>query len=198
MIILKSLDDPLLADLFKSGRVGIMPTDTIYGLAAAAGNPEAVRQITNLKQGGGQYSPGTVVAANVGQLISLGVDETTVRQVQHLWPNPLSIELPIGEGLRHLYQDGAHRAFRVVANDQLRALLEKTGPLLTSSVNLHGQPAANNLEEALEYFSDKVDFCVDGGDLSGHPPSTVARFRDGRLEVLRQGAVKIDDSGQIV
>lgn len=197
MVILKSLDDPLLADLFNSGQVGIIPTDTIYGLAAAADNPEAVKRITDIKQGEGQYSPGTVVAANVEQLIGLGVDETTVRQVQHLWPNPLSIELPIGEELRHLYQDGAHRAFRVVANDRLRALLEKTGPLLTSSVNLHGQPAANNLDEALKYFADKVDFCVEGGDLSGHPPSTVARFRDGRLEVLRQGAVTIDDSGHI-
>lgn len=197
MKILQSLDDPVLADLFNSGQVGIIPTDTIYGLAVAAGNPEAVKKISSLKRGEESYSPGTVVAASAKQLIDLGIDESTVRQVEHLWPNPLSIELPIGEALHYLYQDGAHRAFRVVANKQLAALLEKTGPLLTTSANLHGKPPANNLEEAIGYFKGQVDFCVDGGDLPGRPPSTVARFKNGRLEVLRPGAVKIND-GRIV
>lgn len=197
MKILQSLNDPLLADLLISGHVGVMPTDTIYGLAASASSPDAVRRLTELKGGAANYSPGTVVAASVQQLIDLGVDESTVKQVEHLWPNPLSIELPINESLTHLYQDGPHRAFRVVANPELAALLEKTGPLLTTSANLHGEPPANNPEEAMKYFEGRVDFCVEGGDLSGRPPSTVARFKDGRLEVLRQGAVKINEDGRV-
>ena len=197
MKVLQSLNDPLLADLLADGQVGVIPTDTIYGLAVSAKNPEAIKKLSELKGGDANYSPGTVVAASTQQLIDLGVDESTVRQVEHLWPNPLSIELPIGEGLGHLYQDGPHRAFRVVANEELAALLQKTGPLLTTSANPHGEPPANNLDEAVKYFEGRVDFCVQGGDLSGRPPSTVAGFKNGRLEVFRQGAVKISEDGRI-
>lgn len=89
-------------------------------------------------------------------------------------------------------------AVRIPADESLCSLLEVTGPLLTSSANHPSQPPANNLEEANNYFRDKVDFYVDGGDLSGRPASTVARFKDGQLEILRQGAVTIDEKGRIV
>lgn len=175
-----------------------MPTDTIYGLAALAKNPEATAKLSRLKQGQIEYRPGTVIAASAEQLIALGVDEQAVRRVQHLWPNPLSIELPIGARLMHLYQDGPHRAFRVVGDGPLKAVLEKTGPLLTTSANLRARPPANTAQEAQHYFGDEVDFYLDGGNLSGHPPSTIVRFVDGQLVVVRQGAVKIDDQGNVV
>lgn len=198
MIVLHSISDPLLTDLFGSGKVGVIPTDTIYGLAVAANNARAVAKLGRLKQGETKYRPGTVIAASADQLVEFGVDEEAVRRVQHLWPNPLSIELPISGGLAHLHQEGPHRAFRVVADGPLRDLLERVGPLLTTSANLHGHPPANNIREAQRYFGGEVDFYLDGGDLSGHPPSTVARFIDGHLVVLRQGAVTIDDNGNVV
>ncbi len=198
MIVLHSLTDPLLIELLASGKVGVMPTDTIYGLAAAAKDPRAVEKLSQLKRSQDGYRPGTVIAASADQLVAFGVEEHAVRRVQHLWPNPLSIELPIGEQLAHIYQDGPHRAFRVVGEGRLKDLLEQTGPLLTTSANLHGEPPANTIEEAKRYFGDQADFYVDGGDLSGHPPSTVARFADGHLTVLRQGAVTIDENGDIV
>ena len=198
MIVLSSLSDSRLADMLNQGRVGLIPTDTIYGLAARADNPAAVDKMSRLKQGDARYKPGTVIAAKVAQLIGLGVDAATVRRVAHLWPNPISIELPLGKNLEHLYQEGPHRAFRVVADAKLSALLEATGPLITTSANIHGKPPANSLAEAEAYFGDKLDFYVDGGDLSGHLPSTLAIFRDGQLKVLREGAVKIDEQGRIL
>ncbi len=196
--VLHSIADPRLAVLLMGGQVGVIPTDTIYGLALRASDPEAVARLARLKEGGEHYKPGTIIAASARQLIDLGVDEAIIRSVEHLWPNPLSLELPIGKKLAYLYQDGPHRAFRVVADPVLQLLLEKTGPLLTSSVNPHGQPQANTIDEARHYFGDRVDFYVDGGDLSDRPPSTVARVRDGRIEVLRQGAVTIDKKGNIL
>lgn len=193
---LTAIDDSALPALLAEGKVGVMPTDTIYGLAADAHNPQAVQKIGMLK-GHGQM-PGTVIAASPAQLIELGIEPAVVKKVAHLWPNSLSIELPLGPQLSHLFQQGPHRAFRVVADARLRALLEKTGPLLTSSANLHGEPAANTIGEAEAYFGDQADFYVEGGDLSGNLPSTIAGLRpDGTFEIFREGAVPLHPDGTI-
>ncbi|HEV7455018.1 MAG TPA: L-threonylcarbamoyladenylate synthase [Candidatus Saccharimonadales bacterium] len=190
MLILSSLNDSRLPELLKNGAVGIVPTDTIYGIVADASNPQAAARLYSLKHR--EHKPGTVIAATADQLITLGVAEDLIRSVMHLWPNPLSVELPIGDNLAHLHQDTGHGAFRVVADDTVRALLENTGPLLTSSANHPGMTPAMNIATARAYFGGGVDFYVDGGELGNRPPSTVVRLKDGRLVVVRQGAVTID------
>jgi L-threonylcarbamoyladenylate synthase len=86
---------------------------------------------------------------------------------------------------------------RVVAWPPLKSLLEKTGPLLTTSANQPGKPPATTIQEAEAYFGGSVDFYVDGGDLSGRPPSTIIRVVDDEVEVIRQGAVKLNELGEI-
>jgi tRNA threonylcarbamoyl adenosine modification protein (Sua5/YciO/YrdC/YwlC family) len=199
MVILKSLHDPQLAPLYVTGAVGVIPTDTIYGLSASAHSPEAVDKLYKLKQR--EQKPGTVIAASVQQLRELGVAREYLDATAHLWPNPLSIELPVGVSLDYLGQGTGHCAFRVVADEEVRALLEQTGPLLTSSANHPGKSGANNIAEALAYFSDQVDFYVDGGERTGRPPSTVVRLRlpvDGTLDIIRVGAVTVTEKGEIV
>jgi L-threonylcarbamoyladenylate synthase len=190
MVILDSISDPRLPALLLAGKVGVIPTDTVYGLVAAAANPDAAERLYQLKQR--QAKPGTVIAASVEQLISLGVPKHSLDMVAHLWPNPLSIELDIGPELAQLHQGTGHCSFRVVAAPELSQLLVQTGPLLTSSANRPADPPAVNISQAQACFKDAVDFYVDGGDLSGRQPSTVARFADGRLVVVRQGSVVID------
>jgi L-threonylcarbamoyladenylate synthase len=190
MHLFVSLNDPRLPALLKQGAVGVAPTDTIYGLVAAARNPEATARLYRLKHREG--NPGTVIAASAQQLIDLGVEAELINSVAHMWPNPLSVELLVGSHLAHISQDTGHGAFRVVANDAVRELLEQTGPLLTSSANYPSMPAAMSIPAAQDYFGDTVDFYVDAGDLGERPPSTVVRLENGRLVVLRQGAVKID------
>lgn len=192
-----SLNDPHIVALLARGAVGIMPTDTIYGIVADAANVRAVERLYRLKQRRDDARSGTVIAANVEQLKAFGIDKALIQRVAHLWPNPLSIEMPLGPHFAYLYQTGPHRAFRVAANTEVRALVEKTGPLLTSSVNISGAPSATNLAQAYEYFGNQVDFYVEGGDLGSRPPSTVAVIQEGKLKVVRQGAVTIDETGSI-
>jgi L-threonylcarbamoyladenylate synthase len=198
MVIITSLHDPKLAQLYASGGVGVLPTDTIYGLTASAHDERAVGRLYRLKSR--EQKPGTVIAANVEQLHKLGVAKEYLDQIAHLWPNPLSIELPIGDELGYLSQHTGHGAFRVVNDPEIRALLEVTGPLLTTSANHPGKPAANNIAEALTYFSDEVDFYVDGGERADRPPSTVARLvpATGTLEIIRMGAVNVTENGEIL
>jgi tRNA A37 threonylcarbamoyladenosine synthetase subunit TsaC/SUA5/YrdC len=88
-------------------------------------------------------------------------------------------------------------AVRIPKSPALRYFLEQTGALMTTSANQPGEPVAETLVEAQAYFGDNVDFYVDGGPLRGRPPSTIVRVVDDAIEIIRQGAVKINENGAV-
>lgn len=186
----KSFNDPELVKTIQAGKIGTLPTDTVYGLVAQAGNREAVSRLYAIKYR--QKKPGTIIAANVTQLVELGIPRRYLTAVEQFWPGPISIIVPVERGLEYLHLGKLSLACRLPNNVLLTRLIEKTGPLLTTSANHPGEITARTAQEAKSYFADKVDFCVDGGDLSGRQPSTVIRIIDDEIEVLREGAVKID------
>lgn len=179
----------------KPGDVAIIPTDTVYGLVCKAADQPAVEKLYNLKSRG--KKPGTIIAANIVQLVSLGLKKRYIKPIEHLWPNPISVILPSEPSLSYLDQGQGTLAVRVVADKKLAKLLAKTGPLLTSSANLPGQSPASNTEEAKKYFGDDVDTYIDGGNLSGRTPSTIIRVIDDAIEILREGSVKLNEKGEI-
>ena len=180
--------------LLESGAVGVLPTDTVYGLVCRAADESAVKRLYALKSR--DQKPGTVIAASIDQLIELGFKSRYVNAYKDFWPNPLSIVVPTPGS--YLSQGLGSMALRVIKGpESLLALLNEIGPLLTSSANMPGQPPANNIEEARQYFGDAVDFYVDGGDFSDREPSTVIRVIDDAIEVLRPGAITISESGRI-
>lgn len=179
--------------LLLNGAVGVLPTDTLYGLVACASNESAVNRLYKIKNR--EKKPGTVIAADVTQLIALGVPARYIRAVEHLWPNPLSIE--INHPLNYLHQGTGRQAFRVPDDPFIRTVLEKTGPLQTTSANAPSEPSAVTVSDAVRYFGDTVDFYVDGGDMSGRKPSTIIRIIDDSIEVIRPGTVIINEYGEI-
>jgi tRNA threonylcarbamoyl adenosine modification protein (Sua5/YciO/YrdC/YwlC family) len=188
MQVLNSLQDEAVIIALKNGGVGVVPTDTVYGLVCRAADPAAVRRLYALKHR--DHKPGTVVAANIDQLVGLGIKRRYLKAVEQFWPGAVSVETP--HQLAYLHQSTGRQAFRIPAYDDLHRLLETTGPLLTTSANLPGKPTADTIAEAQKYFGEKVDFYVDGGDLSGRPPSTIIRVIDDAIDVIRQGAVKVN------
>lgn len=189
----KTLQDLLIdastaAQHLLAGEVGIIPTDTVYGLVARASNKQAVARLYALKHR--EHKPGTIIAASVQQLRDLGVPN--LDQTENLWPNPLSIILPVSDEFSYLHQEVGDIAMRVTDDASMKSLLEKTGPLLTSSANQPGEPGSINIQQAWNYFGDSMDFYVDGGDRSGRTPSTIIRLLDdGEIEVIREGAIKL-------
>ena len=191
MRIYHSLHDPELVNSLMRGEVGVLPTDTLYGLVARIANPDAVERLYALKHR--EKKPGTTIAASVDQLQELGIDAALLDKLRPYWPAPLSIVLPLGPELQHLHQGVGESPFRVVADEALSMLPEQTGPLVTSSANQPGEPPAQTLHEAQAYFGDHIDFYVDGGNIGDRPPSTIARMGDNGLEILRQGAAIITE-----
>ncbi len=192
---ISTITDHKLPKLLSQGKVGVIPSDTIYGVVACAADGAAVKRLYELKKR--EQKPGTIIAASVAQLEELGIKHRYLKAVEQYWPNPLSIIIPTGPELAYLHQGKMTLAIRIPKDEKLQSLLQKTGPLVTTSANTPGDPPANSIASAKKYFKDKVDFYVDGGDLSDRPPSTIIRIIDDAIEVLREGAVKIDENGRI-
>jgi tRNA threonylcarbamoyl adenosine modification protein (Sua5/YciO/YrdC/YwlC family) len=176
--------------LLNPGSVGVIATDTVYGLVARASDVSAVARLYKLKSR--ENKPGTVIAASALQLEDLGIKHKYLKAVEQYWPGAVSVILPLSDlNLNYLSQDQMTLAVRIPDKKELVDLLEITGPLLTSSANMPGKPPANNIKEAKAYFEDEVDFYEDGGDLSDHQPSTIIRIIDDAVEVVRQGSASI-------
>lgn len=176
--------------LNKDRAVGVIPTDTVYGVAARAQDPAAVERLYQLKKR--EKKPGTLIAANIEQLEELGLKKRYLKAVEQYWPGAVSVVIPCTDpSLAYLHQGKMSLAVRIPANSDLQTALRETGPLLTSSANHPGEQPASTIKEAKQYFGDGVDFYIDGGNLSSSQASTIIRVVDDEIEVLRQGAVKI-------
>lgn len=175
-----------VVDLLLKGEIGVMPTDTVYGLVAQATNESAVTRMYKLKNR--EHKPGTLIASTTNQLIALGVSSIEIERVTKYWPNPLSAVLSVN-GSDYLHQSVGTLAMRVVADSKIGELLERTGPLITSSANQPGEPPAITIKEAFAYFGDSVDFYVDGGKITDTLPSTIIRTTPSGIEILRQGSI---------
>jgi L-threonylcarbamoyladenylate synthase len=191
MLVLNSLNDEKVAKSLVNGAVVVMPTDTVYDLVCSAKSTNAVERLYQTKHR--EHKPGTVIAANIDQLVDLGVKRRYVKAVEEYWPNPLSVVIPVGPELDYVTQGVVGLAVCIPKDPAIRDLLLKTGPLLTTSANMPGEPVSGTIDNAIAYFGDAVDLYVDGGDLSGNLPSTLIRIVDDAVEVLRQGAVKINE-----
>lgn len=183
-------------ELIGGGSVGVLATDTVYGVVAGAGNQAAVERLYALKDRHGK--PGTLIAANTQQLVDLGIPARYVRPVEQYWPNPISVVVPAPPELNYLHQAKGSIAVRIPADNAVHQLLLQTGPLLTSSANQPGEPTAITIQAAQAYFGDEVDYYADNGDLSDRQASTIIRVVDDAVEVLREGSIKINEAGEIV
>ena len=179
--------------LMSPGAVGVIPTDTVYGVVARASDIQAVERLYALKKR--EDKPGTLIAANIDQLEGLGLKRRYMKAVEEYWPGAVSVVIPCADpNLKYLHRGKMSLAVRIPDHAELRAVLKITGPLLTSSANHPGEPTAVTVEQAQKYFGNEIDFYADGGDLTDHKPSTVIRIVDDAIEILRQGAVTVKEN----
>ena len=104
--------------------------------------------------------------------------------------NPLSVLDCSQKKFSYLHRGTKTLAFRLPKKENLRKLIQKTGPLLAPSANPEGLTPALTIAEAKKYFGNEVDFYVNVGKLN-KKPSTLVRIKNGEVEILRQGSVRI-------
>ncbi|MFL0565810.1 L-threonylcarbamoyladenylate synthase [Microbacterium sp. 179-I 1D1 NHS] len=179
------------------GELIVMPTDTVYGVAADAFNASAVARLLAAK-GRGRQSPPPVLVSGPDTMRALvaEVPEAVERLVERFWPGGLTIVLPAQPSLRwDLGETRGTVAVRMPDDRFALELLEETGPLAVSSANLTGKPAAIEIEGAISMLRDSVSVYLDGGLVPTGVASTIIDAtglvgRDQRpVAVLREGAV---------
>lgn len=183
--------DPKNIEILKNGGVGVIPTDTIYGIACSVFSKDALDRIFEIK-GRDENKPPVVIISDIKELDIFGIKLTNKAEefINKYWPGKVSIIFNVSTEYSYL-DKGRGLAIRLVNDQKIKEFLEKTGPLATSSANTQGLPPSKNIEEAKKYFMDEIDFYYDIGELFSEP-STLVKIDGDKIEVLRQGAVKID------
>lgn len=180
-----------IIEAIKNGQVGVIPTDTIYGLIGSALLPRAVEKIYQLRQREAT-KPFIILISSTADLkdFNIRVDSEDQKLLQKIWPNPISVVLPCADKkFAYLHRGKESLAFRIPAQAKLRQLIAKTGPIVAPSANLAGQTPAETITQAKGYFGDHLAFYCSGGTISA-PPSTLVSFKNSHLTVLREGAIK--------
>lgn len=181
-----------IVSILKSGGVGVMATDTIYGLVGSALNPKTVERIYRLRQRD-KNKPFIILIGSPKDLLPFGINPNFYQKgiLKKLWPGKVSVVFPCAkEKFRYLHRGGKTLSFRLPANKGLRDLLTVVGPLVAPSANPQGLKPASDIKEAKMYFGTKIDFYNDNGRLLGQP-STLIQIKNNKVFVLRLGAVKI-------
>ncbi len=191
MNVFSDSTDPRVASLLRQGAVGVIPTDTLYGIVAVADSPQSVERVYDLRERNQKKACIVLVGQQQDITDRAAWTDLDRSMVERYWPGRVSIILPAVASPAHVHR-GLHAiAYRLPDDPGLQQLLEQTGPLVAPSANIEGQPPATTIDEARAYFADRVDFYVDGGKLSGIS-STLIKAIEGNIIVLRQGAVTIE------
>ncbi len=187
--------------------LAVIPTDTVYGLAANAFAPEAVQKLLNAK-GRDRQSPPPVLVANLNMARALVevLPDAAVKLAETFWPGALTLILRSQPSLDwDLGETKQTVALRVPDHKIALALIEETGPLAVSSANLTGKPAATTAKQAFDYLGESVEVYLDGGPSPKGEASTILDLTAlidshddngglttaGKIKVIRQGALSV-------
>ncbi len=186
----------------------VLPTDTVYGIAADAFSAPAVANLLAAK-GRDRQSPPPVLISKAATMAALAESVPAVanKLAQAFWPGALTMILRAQASLHwDLGETKGTVALRVPDHKIAIALLEETGPLAVSSANLTGQPAATNCQAAADYLGKSVEVYLDAGDSPKGESSTILDLTGiqesldtdgnpvvtGKIRLVRLGALSLE------
>ena len=184
----------------QRGQVIVIPTDTVYGVAADAFDADAVASLLAVK-GRGREMPPPVLVSTATTLDALAVDVPDYARalIKEFWPGPLTVVCKQQASLRWDLGDSRGTvAVRMPDHEIALELLERTGPLAVSSANKTGLVPATDADVAEEMLGEYVALVVDGGPTPGSEASTIVDVTTTPGRVLRRGALSLDELNAVL
>jgi L-threonylcarbamoyladenylate synthase len=182
------------------GELVLMPTDTVYGVAADAFTPPAVAALLAAKNRG-RTMPVPVLIGEASTLVGLVtvVPPLATKLAEAFWPGGLTLVLEHAPSLAWDLGDAEGTvAVRLPDDEVARDLLRRTGPLAVSSANRSGRPAATTADEAVAQLGPHAAVVLDGGPRAGSAASTIVDCTVPAPRVLRVGAIPVDRLREVV
>jgi tRNA threonylcarbamoyl adenosine modification protein (Sua5/YciO/YrdC/YwlC family) len=177
--------DLVVAELAR-GQLVVIPTETVYGLAADPRALGAVEKIYSAKERPGA-KPVAFLAADLEQVLARGavIEAPALRLIRRFWPGPMTLALKTPAGFV---------GFRVPDYPVALSLLWKAGSALAvTSANRSGHKPALTAAEAVAALSRWVSLVLDAGTSPGGVPSTVVKVDGENVDILREGAIRRDE-----
>lgn len=188
-------DIAFAAGLICKGEVVGMPTETVYGLAADATNPCAVKKIFEAK-GRPSDNPLIVHISEKDMLsdIACEIPALALKCAQMFWPGPLTMVLPKKAVIPSVTSGGLDTVgVRLPSDETARHLISKSGkPLAAPSANLSGSPSPTNAKYVLDDMNGRIPAIIDGGECGVGVESTVISFQDDAIRLLRPGYISVE------
>lgn len=172
------------ADTLKNGGLVIIPTETVYGIAASALNQKTLERLSQIKERP-KDKPFSLHIHTPEKIEDFAIDIPVFayKLVDRFWPGPLTIILKA--------KQGGTLGMRMPDNEIALSIIEQAGtPIVCPSANLSGKPAPKTFAEALEDLNGLVDLAIDAGSASLGIESSVVDLSQDPFVVLREGAIK--------
>jgi L-threonylcarbamoyladenylate synthase len=183
----------IIVPILKWGGIGVIPTDTLYGVVGSALDKKTVELIYELRKRD-LDKPMIILISSLADLKKFGIvlNSAQKKMLGKIWPGKVSVVLECkNKKFEYLHRGKKTLAFRFPNDAELVKLLKKVGPLVAPSANPAGEKSAVTYKEAKKYFGEEVDFYVDFGKLRSKPSTLVKMDKEGKLVIIREGAVKI-------
>lgn len=199
-----------VVEAVQGGRTAVIPTDTVYGIAADAFSPGGVGQLLSAKGRSRRMPPPVLVSGpQVLPALGEGISDDALALADAFWPGAMTLIVTMNPSLNwDLGETSGTVALRVPDDDLAREILERTGPLAVSSANRTGRTAATTAQEAEEQLGERVQAIVDGGirPVDREPgssseevlPSTIIDCTGERPVLVRAGAIGIEAVREVV
>ncbi len=183
-----SFTDQLVNDIsqrLRNGEVGIIPTETVFGLMCLYDNHEGQQKIFEIKNRDKEKKL-QILIASITQLEWINIKLNT--DLQHLtsvfWPGPLTLIIENNRCDELGVRVPNHRFVQAIINT-----VEK--PLAATSANLSGNTPSDSYNQEFNDLDNEPDFMVKC-ELDSHQASTIIRFHNNKLELIREGAIMFD------
>jgi L-threonylcarbamoyladenylate synthase len=180
--------------ILKQKGVIAFPTDTVYGLATLAFEPEAIEKLFEIKG----RNQNQAIAILIGQATDLNLvaenpSPGAMRLAKTFWPGALTLIVPRNKNVPALLSPKLTIGVRIPNHPFAIELLKRTGPLAVTSANLSGGNNSMNATNVMEQLDGKIDLLIDGGETKGGLPSTVVDVLEEMPKILRAGPISKEE-----
>lgn len=179
-------------EVLNNGGVIAFPTDTVYGVACALWDPEAIEKVFAIKERS-KDKPLPILIGRRQQLAQVTklsqISERTNILMKHFWPGAMTVIVPKHESLPVNLSPFETVGLRMPNHTGLLELLALTGPLAVTSANKSGQENPTTAEEVFAQLGNEIEVILDGGKTNSTIPSTVIASTPDGFDILRQGAI---------
>ena len=188
-----------IAEDIASGNLIVYPTETVYGIGADIFNPVAVKNVYLAKNRPFDMALSVAVSDKKMMEEIAVLDDNADKLLKAFLPGPLTIIIEKKPGVSDIITAMSKKVgIRIPDHPVALEIIKRTGPIVATSANLHSNPDATTIDEAVKDLGSNVSTYVDSGPSELKKPSTIVWIMDGQVEIVRQGAISIKQIEEVL